>query len=585
MTRRARTVSHPNDAKRVRLATNASECQSYEMLVDPEYPLELVAENLERVLAYEGQVGIQELLSLIARSIGCVDVEITTLEELENSCVSVAPVSYPMQRRDYASRISDTLREVMDSSESKEVTYSVINTLEYLSHSSLRSLRHCAVALLAVCDEGNSNLADRANDVASTIRELSVGACKNYKVIERNLNDPVAGGRLAAVRALESAEALVENWIRLVDMAKFDTDMRVRREACRLVSRHAPVDTALGVLGLVDERDAGLRRAAAIACWRLMNLQPESKHPGMNPHINKVLWIASNVKPRSVEAATAIADATRGNINMSDVSDTILSDIAARNRRLASLQAQNLGPLLVLLHGFAISERIHTDKSRTHRERPAKLALDLLSLIPRLCERLSHNEILLSRAIAITSAVDMDSVVRFGLEKQLEILLFALDAAFTEHPVPEVLEACSKVFKDIPEDLRRAPLLAMLSEVRMQLATALGPPGSHVEGNTLKPHVMQILVLARFVPIAEVANLPVWDIRELVRAIGLQAAVGYDEPLVRKCIAELDVEAALEILTIAKLKGVELLDHKQPEVSAGQVSSRVWQAAVGAGIF
>lgn len=586
MTRRARADTGSNEAKRTKLATNASDCASYEMLVDPEYPVELAAENLQRALAYEGQAGMQELLALIARSIGCVDVEITTLEALDDVCIPIAPINYPMQRRDYANRVSDTLKEVIYSSESNEVAGSVTKALEYLTQSSLRSLRHCATQLLAACDQGNPYLADRASDAVAAIRELAVGACLDFKVVERNLNDTVAAGRLAAVRALQAPEAQVENWSRLVEMSKNDVDIRVRRESCRLVARHAPVADAQKVLGLVEDIDVGVRRAAAVACWRLMNIQPDTKQLGMNPHINKVLWIADKVKPRSLEAAAAIADATRGNISVSDVSDSIMTDIAAKNRRLAGLQTANYDSLLVLLHGYAVSERTHANKTKTHRDSSVRLGVDLLSLIPRLCERMLHNDALLAKAVAVTSAVDIYGVLRAGLEKPVETLMITLDAVFTEHPVPEVLEACSDVFKEIPEDLRRAPLQAMLSEVRIQLATALGPPGSQsdIADNDIQPHIMQILVLSRFISIAEVATLPVWGIKEIVRTIGLQAAFNGEEKLVKKCVAELDAESALEVLIVARLKDVEVSELSRPQVGTGQVSSRVWLAAVAAGV-
>ncbi|KNC29590.1 hypothetical protein FF38_03751, partial [Lucilia cuprina] len=104
---------------------NSEDCVSFEALLDQDYTLDLISENLLRILCYEEKSGIGEFISLILRSVGTlvtfqIDLNQTDIssdvQNIENLVINAdkCPADYPLLKPALQKRVTRCLNTVFN---------------------------------------------------------------------------------------------------------------------------------------------------------------------------------------------------------------------------------------------------------------------------------------------------------------------------------------------------------------------------------------------------------------------------------------------------------------------------------------
>lgn len=639
---------------------NTSECVTFDTLVDSQYPLDLITENMLRLLNYDPIEGLGELLSLAVHSAGCNalfllkadltnDERIAIGEQIEASCLRSeqgCPASYPIQKSAYAKRATELLALVATSLQGTgnfEALHNCCSFVAALSLLRLQSLRYVATvflgAFLSVCDPLENHLDSQVTEKSSAglqtrdeafnilVRALKA-RCADVNVsirkravielagaspsdVARSLFDPIGSVRLAAIKTLStldltgSSEGLPRFNIKeinrhIMQVACRDAELPVRKAALRyLLANNILVDEHEFVRILYDEDEISRKLASELIVNKISKRAKSARAA-----LVSLVKLLKHTK-EALSALAAGLEKARGQYQVQWPTEIVLTlitdyDKESRKTKLAVDKRKELKALSVEL-GNEETQSALLQLLEACIDSASLGSASILEHVQPLVHKVQHSDLLLSLALVAFSKLPFDALNKQSRTEKLssQLLGVCCELFLERSNSREVMEAVSTVFSSIPQGKRTHTLEGLHQDLRIKLASLLGPRGVLAAklSDPIHATILQLIIVGRHVDISDVARLPIWNglsegdpyFLQLVRALGLKG----DAKLIATVIKKLSerkvgpaVDDILRILVCAKMREVDMEYTVPVDVNeVGPTSAVAWRAAVAAGVI
>lgn len=597
-------------------------CVTFESLLDPEYPVDLLVENLLRMLNYEQQSGIAEFLSLLVDSAGCeADLTIPTdfndrvdsvIEDLIQQCIrNPHPNSFPAQQKKFNQRLTRVITltaTAMEEAGDKEVLSQCSQSISLLLTCKLQSLRYTAAvfasSLLAAGIEDSQlqeSLLLRTSDVAVGIRKLALQSCNSTEELKSALQDENAPVRLLTLRLLSSKKDVLDSDAsiadRIYEMAGRDVDLLVRRAALRVLVQHKIVQESEEgedltndemVKMLSDEDDQSRKWAAELLVIKLVS---ENEDNDAN-----VLLKLSDCVSSDPSNAASLAEVVSAGIRRSR-----LGSVAEWSRECASILTnpskyklkrgdQQHRSLLLILHAL---------ESFWDVQQSAELLPQLLQIL----DKTKHNDDLLAEALKNLTALNLSAIAALSSDNEAQVRQVgtAVVEVFSSREALPVLRAAAGALAKLPLSLRNQLKVTLYHDLRVELAELLGPrgdlPSNQKRRSKLHSVVIRLIQLSQAVDISDLIKLPLFAsvslgdqyMLNLVRAIGIRST---DPAVIDQVVSKLStiesnkpVDDILRVCIAAKMRGIEIQPFPLDINVHTADSESVWRSAVAAEVI
>lgn len=553
---------------------NTSECVTFDTLIDPQYPLDLIVENLLRLLNYNTVEGFGELLSLAVRSAGCnasfvmesdftSDESVAVAELLEASCLNSdqgCPAAYPIQKPAFSKRVVQLLNTIASSLQDTgnfEAFHRCCSLAAALSLLRVQSLRLVATiflgAFLSVCDPLESPLLDsqetaesreglrtrdkafnilvraleaRCADANVSIRKRAVmdlaGASPND--VARALFDSMGSVRMAAIKTLGAldltgdSEGLPQFDIKeinqhIMQVASRDSELPVRKAALRyLLTNNTPVDEHELVPLLYDDDEISRKLAAELIVNETARKTDSAREA--------LISLVNLVEPTNevFPALAAGLEKARGQFQVqwpTEIVSTLVTDYEKESRR--TKLAVNRRNEFKVLAAELRSEKTQASLLKLLEACVASASIgsaSILEFIQPLIQKLQHSDKLLSLVLVAFSKLSYDALSKQSETENLSLQLFEVcRELFSERSNSRrVVEAVSTVFTSMPQGRRIHMLEDLHQDLRIKLAGLLGPRGVFAAklSDPIHATILQLIIIGRHVDISDISKLPIW---------------------------------------------------------------------------
>ncbi|PRT53529.1 Cohesin subunit psc3 [Wickerhamiella sorbophila] len=600
----------------------------FDSLADRDTPLEDVVGGTVRMLEYDPNNGLLDLLNLVVKAAGCAtSVQLTApgaaATDLEAATKGYAPAKYPLTSdRDFARRYADFFATMVPELAVGEILGTQDKLVKYLkefSTLSLRSIRHAAsVALFSLAcelatvitdlestlerrtrhvtelqsqldqivklrDMALATTSERVKDVFPPIREIAARALAALDPAQlggRLLNDEVAAVRLAALKGL--VPQTQAQWKRVLEIAQRDVDTRCRKQALKVLVDGPPtlVDKAKQ---LVFDADASVRIATASLAIEITG-QPSANYEKykLDPAWG-VLQELGSLNP-TPEVAESMAKA--GKFTFKSATSFALYDFSRLSVRPEDKKwadgIQVPHAILPMALGFGRSEweelQPRGSTSDEKLEKCGNFAAGVLETVPRLLSEYDHDEERLPDAVQIFMLVDLAAVARRGLETAYEEVLAKILRTFADHTTKNMAVTIQQVLaKALDAD---SPVSAAASAEAQSFYDKLR--------SSQPPNLLAISSLAPYIDISDMAETDFWATKS-EGSVALALALGTFYPTVaaKHAAQHLStanaVEELLSVYIIASVQQVAL--PELPKVPLSDVSERTLAAAKAARVI
>lgn len=593
-------------------------CVTFDALQDSEYPLELLTENLLRMLNYEQITGVSEVISLAVLASGCeARYSLPELPDLVASSVATSieaecmnhhhPASYPALQKRFSQRLVTLLHDTMAAmfaTGDHSVLTVCSNCITALMASRLQSLRLTATTFAAAfvnafdsAECGHKELLEalesRCSDVAVPIRKLALSnlpkSPAQQQQLQLALNDENASVRLLALRNLGNDETDPQIADRIYEMAGRDIDLSVRRASLRFLVKHnivaddeTDVDHDDMMRILYDEDEQSLRLAAELLVIKMVSEEGEDpdENEGMRHVLTKLAKIVvdlDNAEPISaglLRARTALGNGW---------AEQCAQLVAQTGTKRADTQSALLNMLKYL---------VRLDNSSSSA---------VLPLIPQMLRKSMHSDDLLTLVLFVAAELDLRELAARSsiLEGQVSNLQESVCDIFTTRESRSVIEAVSGVFAKLPAAAQHKLFPNVYHDLRLRLAELLGPRGNpkRLQREPLHATIVRLIQLARFVDVTDLVKLPIWPLvadgdeymLNLARSIAMKTTdVNTIKLVVEKLTALKPAPAVDDILRIfisAKMRDIDIGIPFPIDINIhGPTSESVWRSAVASGV-
>lgn len=594
-------------------------CVTFESLLDPEYPIDLLVENLLRMLNYEQQSGIAEFLTLLVDSAGCeADLTVPTdfsdrvdsvIGDLVQQCLSNShPSSYPAQQKKFNQRLTRVIgltATAMEEAGDKEVLSLCSQSISLLLTCKLQSIRYTAAvfasSLLAAGVEDpqlQESLLQRTSDVAVNIRKLALQSCKSADELKLALQDENASVRLLTLRLLASEKEILDSDAaiadRIYEMAGRDIDLLVRRAALRVLVQHKIVQESEEgeelahddmVKMLSDEDDQSRKWAAELLFIKLVSENEDSDANVLLKLADCVSSDPANSNGLAEAVAAGIRRSRLGSVaEWSDECASILTNTSKYKLKRGDQQHRSL---LLILHALEAFWDI---------QQSAELLPQLLQIL----DKTSHNDDLLAEALKNFTSLNLSAIAALSSDNEAQVrqVETAVVEVFSSRDALPVLTAASGVLAKLPLSLRNQLKASLYHDLRVELAELLGPkgdlPSNQKSRSRMHSVVLRLIQLSQAVDISDLIKLPLFAsvsrgdqyMLNLVRAIGIRSN---DPTVIDQVVSKLSelksnkpVDDILRVCIAAKMRGIEIQPFPLDINVHTADSESVWRSAVAA---
>ncbi|GMM51820.1 hypothetical protein DASB73_027830 [Starmerella bacillaris] len=619
----------------------STECISFDSLLDPDYPIQLINENLLRVLCYEGVKGIAEIISLLIESAGCaceyqIDSKSSDIakscRDIEASCLiskQGCPSEFPCFKSSFNKSLSNCLTTVaaaLYETQNDNVVSVVAKYLVEFSKSRLRSLRYTAVyfskcflmaqnipkdgEIQKYTSELTDGLKCRLDDTFFQIRKLVIPVLirEDLSDVLVLLNDDNPQVRLFLLRELgtdpkvELGESHVAS---LCQTAIYDIDLNVRRTALRLLASKAK-DYDFDINCLLSDNDVVTRNTAAeIVVFRCKE-DAENSQDMFFELVEVIKNQSSGTNSRNIVTSAIARSLEKLRQSHPDqLIKLLLTDYSnSRNKKKRGKansskilnSKDNLNILLSILGDLCAIACTKSISSKPWAEVRDKSA--------RLIEKFQYDDELLLKTLRVVSYFSESCTSE-------SVILSTTRELFMERSTVSVLVAVRDIFSNIPVSIRRGYLEDIYQDLRVNIAILLGPAG--LSSTTTKEQldevnvtIIRLLCIASFIDISDLLKLPIWSILKLdicseviavrnytlqvLRAISLMG----DAETMKKVTGVLEsldysgdtevTDVILQTYTAAKMKNIDI-GELQLKTSATPPNDEVWVTAVAARVI
>lgn len=602
----------------------------YDSLIDADIPLEDVVGGTARMLEYDPNDGLLEVLNLVVKAAGCgTSAQLTApaaaARDLESLAAEYAPAKYPLvSDRDFGRRYAEFFAAIVPELAQAEMLSAFVKVEQYVREFAvlkLRSVRHAAsVALFS----GASTLVDvsnelqtaldrrtrhtaemqaqvdqaaklhdliqqaaveRSKDIFAPIRECAataLGALDPSQLGGRLLNDEAAVVRLAALK--HAAPRNTTQWKRVLEIADRDVDTRCRRQALRLLA-DAPPAVATKGLKLIFDAEPTVRAAAATLAVQLApEPEPQFAQYKLDPQWRLILWL-EKLEPNALVAATLTK---AGKLTFRSITGLILQDFSRLKAQRSDAdwvqqiaeETSNATHLVAMALGAGRHEwddlQRRNGASDEKLEKCGDFVSVVLEVVPRLLSKFAPEADRLADAISLLQLADLGAVVRRGLEPAYEEVFEQVLQSLAEQSTAQIAASVQLVLSQaLASD---SPVSAVCSAAAQQFYDEQRGRDS--------PNLLAIAALAPHVDISDMANAT-WT-PGAHGEIELATALGtfYPEAAARaaECLtAAKAAEQLLRVYTIASVRQTPL--PELPDISFDHVSTRTLEAAKAARVL